>query len=272
MAHPNRLQNAHVLIFGGTSGIGFGVASMALSHGAYVVISGSRQPKVDAQVAVLQSLYPLLSPNHVSGYACDLNDSEKMESNLTALFDKATEKGAKKLDHIVHCAGDLNHMMKLEEASVEGAMAAFRMRYASIILIGKLLVSERYMTKSNTSSVTLTGGSLSEKPVPGMGLVAGGAAANEGIMRGLAVELQPLRVNLVRPGVIKTPLVQPMIDALGPEGIQKALKFMSLTGDMGYPEDIAEAYGWLMKDRFATGAIADCTGGRVLAGPGFSGE
>ena len=87
MAHQNRLANTHVLVFGGTSGIGFAIANMCLSYGARVTISGSTQAKVNSKVDKLRSLYPSIAPEDVAGFAVDLCDKEHLEANLTALLD-----------------------------------------------------------------------------------------------------------------------------------------------------------------------------------------
>lgn len=143
MAHPNRLNNAQVLVFGGTSGIGFAVASLAASQGAFVVLSGSKQPKVDDRVALLRSYYPSNPADKITGHAVDLLDSANLEANLTALFDKVTEKGEKKLDHIVFTAGDFVHMPKIDTVTIENAMAGFSIRFLAPAIIGKLICHER---------------------------------------------------------------------------------------------------------------------------------
>jgi NAD(P)-dependent dehydrogenase (short-subunit alcohol dehydrogenase family) len=79
--------------------------------------------------------------------------------------------------------------------------------------------------------------------------------------------MAPLRVNLVIPGTIQTELLQPMLDRLGETGTEKFKKDNSLMGALGQPEDIAEAYGYLMKDRFASGSFVTSDGGRLLVGP-----
>jgi len=266
MAHVNRLHNARVLVFGGTSGIGFGVANMALSNGAFVTISGSTQDKVDRKVDELRSFYPNLLASHVSGQACDLSDLQSLEANLTALFDKVTENGTNKLDHIAFCAGDALYMPKITELTAEGAFDGFKVRWLSTGLIGKLLATGKYMPQSASSSFTVTSGTNTTKPGVGWSLGASWGAACEAISRGLAVELNPIRVNCVSPGAIQTPLFQQFVDAVGVEVAEKAKASYSLLGTWGNVEDIAEAYGWFMKDQYATGTLANCDGGRILAG------
>ncbi|KAL5416231.1 hypothetical protein PMIN06_002158 [Paraphaeosphaeria minitans] len=261
MAHPNRLHNAHVLVFGGTSVIGYGVASMALSNGAIVTISGSAQPKVDAKVAELQSLYP--SAN-VNGIPLDLADIAKLEANLKALFEKATNGGQQKLDHIVHCAGDALLLPKIHEVSADNALQGFHVRWLAPVLIGKWLATGTYMNAATSSSFTFTGGSNTAKPMEGWSLGASWGGALEGLMRGLAVDLKPIRVNLMVPGAIDTPMFQKFLDGVGKEkeaDIKKAYTLLQTWGDV---RDIAEGYGWFMRDHYVTGTIASSGGGRLL--------
>jgi NAD(P)-dependent dehydrogenase (short-subunit alcohol dehydrogenase family) len=266
MAHPNRLNNTRVLIFGGTSGIGFGIANMALSNNAYVTISGSTQAKVDAKVKELQSFYPNLATDKVSGHAIDLLDLDNLEANLTSLFEKVTEGGQKKIDHIAFTAGDAPVLPNIATLEMDEVLHMFHIRFIGASFIAKLLKTGKYMTQAPSSSYTLTGGTNSVKPMPGWAIGAGVGQASEGLMRGLAVDLKPIRVNLVSPGAIETPLLERYLSKLGPEKVEEWKKYGTLTGTLGSVVDTAEAYGWFMRDYFVTGKVASTDGGRLLAG------
>lgn len=250
MAHHNRLSNARVLVFGGTSGIGFGVASMAVSNGANVIISGSKQPKVDEKVALLRSLYPDVPANKITGHA----------------FDSVTQHGDNKIDHIAFTAGDTFSVSTvIETMTAETAMHGFKVRYLVPLLIAKSLVKNpgKYMPVSNATSISLTGGTNTQKPMPGWSIRAGQGGAVEALSRGLAVDLSPIRVNLVEPGAVQTELLDAVFKSSSPEVLEN-MKNGWLTGAFGRPEDLAEAYGWFMKDQFVTGVIASSNGGRML--------
>jgi NAD(P)-dependent dehydrogenase (short-subunit alcohol dehydrogenase family) len=267
MAHQNRLINAHVLIFGGTSGIGFGVANMALSNGARVTISGSRQPKVDDKVEKLRSFYPDMLASNVAGYACDLSDKEKMEVNITALFEQATQGGKNKINHVVFSAGDAINLPKVNNVTVESALAGFTVRLVAPALVAKVISTGNYVPLTTKSSYTLTSGSSAYKPFPGFAYLAAWGGAIDGLVRGLANDMQPFRVNAVIPGVIQTQFVQGTLDSIGEEGARRMVRDNSLTNSFGQPEDVAEAYGYLMRDRFASGSFVTSDGGRLLVIP-----
>jgi NAD(P)-dependent dehydrogenase (short-subunit alcohol dehydrogenase family) len=266
MAHQNRLANAHVLVFGGTSGIGYAVANMALASGAFVTISGSGQTKVDAKVEMLRSLYPNTPASHVAGFAVDLLNKEKLESHLKTMLDKVTEGGKKKIDHIAFTAGDALNLPKVAEIDVNTLMNGFIVRFLAPCVLAKLIATGNYMPNSSNSSITLTGGTNTHRPMPNWTLGAAVGASVEGLTRGLAVDMAPIRTNIVNPGAIHTELFQNFIGSSSAEAIEKMKRGMSLTGEFGRPEDIAEAYGWVMKDRFANGTQVNSDGGRLLVG------
>lgn len=268
MAHPNRLQNAHVLVFGGTSGIGFAVANMALSSGASVTISGSQQPKVDEKVALLRSYYPDRPSSSVSGYAVNLLDKENLEGSLTAMFDTITKGGTKMVDHVAFTAGDIPALPGVKDITPEAILSGFHIRLVAAAIVAKLLGTGTYMALTPSSSYTLTGGVAAKRPDKGRFIAAAWGASIEGLTRGLAVDLAPVRVNMVEPGAVETELWARFAGS-GAEGERRreVLKGRSLTGTIGRPENVAEAYAWCMRDGFVTGAVAATSGGRLLADP-----
>ncbi|KAJ4363700.1 hypothetical protein N0V95_001015 [Ascochyta clinopodiicola] len=268
MAHINRLKDTHVFVFGGTSGIGYAVANMALSNGARVTISGSTQPKVDTKVTKLRSLYPNLPAENVTGFACDLFDIDSLERNLTSVLDKATESGSKKIDHIAFTAGDSIASPSVKDVTPEALLKGFNVRLIAPSIIAKLLTTGNYMPLTLNSSFTLTGGTNTHKPSPGWTFVAAIGASVEGLVRGLTVDLKPIRTNIVIPGAIQSELLQGMLDRMDEEATVKFRRENSLTDSFGQPEEIAEAYGYLMKDKFATGSQLTSDGGRLLAPAG----
>jgi len=250
----NKLQGKRVLIFGGTSGIGFAVAEACVEHGITVIVSGSNPPKLLATVQCLKSSYPKITSQIIT-HACDLSSKEGLESNIQNLLSTVTDGAKSKLDHVVFTAGDTRSMTSVSEVTVEQFERNQIVRNIAPLIIAKYL--PEYLEKSPDSSYTLTGSFITTKPLPGWGLHA--VSGVEGMSRGLAVDLAPVRVNLVAPGVIKTEALKSL-----PEQALAGLTNATTVKRLGRPEDIAEAYLYFMKDGFVTGSILHSNGGRLL--------
>ncbi|TVY81232.1 Short-chain dehydrogenase/reductase [Lachnellula suecica] len=248
----NKLAGKHVLVIGGSSGIGYAVAEASIESGCRVTISSSSASKVEAKVASLKESYP--SAN-VAGYACDLSKDTK-EAEIEKLFEQTG-----KVDHIVITAGDKLAMGPLQDISYESIVAAGQVRFIAPLLIAK--VGSRYLNKGPQSSIVLSSGSVSEKPKPNWSVVASYASALLGMTRNLAMDLKPIRVNIVSPGPIETELWDGMSKE-DFEGFKKHVEDTVPVGHMAKAEEVAEAYLWLMKDSNVTGFVACSDGGEKL--------
>ncbi|GFF50403.1 hypothetical protein IFM46972_09039 [Aspergillus udagawae] len=198
-----KLRDSRVIVFGGTSGIGFAVVAAALEHGATVFVTSSKK------------------------------DNE-----------------IQPIDHIVFTAGDLLKLVPLSESMAESNLASGVVRFLAPLLIGKL--PPRYMSVSNRSSITLTSGSMGRRPEQHWTVLAAYAAANEGMRFGMGIDLAPIRVNVVAPGAVTTPLLERL-----PASEWERWRRQLLTEELGKAEDVAEVYINSMKDRSATGALID---------------
>jgi NAD(P)-dependent dehydrogenase (short-subunit alcohol dehydrogenase family) len=240
---------------GGTGGVGISVAQALIEFDASIILSSSRESKVRDVCAQLINDYPA-AKDRVSGFACDLA-SPHVEANIEKLFQKVGE-----IDHIVYMAGDRLPMVPLEEVTLDKWQKNNQVRTIAAILVVK--IGTKYMKKDRHSSIVLTGGSISEKPIAGgwsmLSLI--GAGLN-GLARQLAFDLAPIRVNCVAPGIIETDLWQGM----GEEG-KKAFfadhESKIPTGKVGQPEDLAEAYVYCLKDANATGIVVNSNSGTFL--------
>jgi NAD(P)-dependent dehydrogenase (short-subunit alcohol dehydrogenase family) len=254
------LSKARVLVLGGSSGIGFCVAEHALSLGAIVTISSSRQPKLDNALQRLRTSVPD-SAASVDGYLCDLSDINSMRQNLERLLESVTR--TQLLDHIVYTAGDGIKIRPVAELGVPAIQSMGNVRFFGPMLLGGL--AKAYMKPSKTSSITLTSGAATQKPGKGWTTVAGYGSGTEGIARGLAVDLAPIRVNTVSPGAVHTE----MFDEIPEDRLASVLsnfRSRSLTDSVGTPEELSEAYIYLMRCSFATGSLIEVNGGSLFAG------
>lgn len=265
-----KLLDRLVLILGGTSGIGFAVAEAAVEHGAHVVVSSSDAARVARALDRLRSVTrPLASEKEsditavVRGKTCDLSDPATLEANLEELLRFATSGGTRLLDHVIFTAGDRMQMVPLSEVTEAQIQKWQTVRFLAPLFLAKLLLPNKYLKASSTSSLTLTSGTLIAKPIPGTSAMVSVGGALEGLARGLAVDLKPVRVNVVAPGATLTE----HFEAFLPEARQamvETLKNASLIGEIGMPEDAAEAYIFCMKDNYLTGALISTDGGRLL--------
>lgn len=262
--YASKLLDKNVLVLGGTSGIGFAVAEAAWEFGAKVTISGTNQSKVDIKISEMQSNNPAGDTSKLRGFPCDLGNQDKTEGDLTALFDFATHDGQSKLDHIVFCSGDALSFKPLAELNISYVQALSMVRFTAPAIIAKLLALHGYLNSSPSSSLTLTSGINTARPSKGWTLMAGVGGAVEGLARGLAVELAPIRVNCVAPGAVYTEL----FGKVGGDQLDAMLSTFrdkSTTNTVGRPEDLAEAYLYCMRDQFVTGSLIESNGGGLLA-------
>lgn len=235
------LENRHIVILGGSSGIGFAVAEAALAAGGRVHIGSSNAAKVDDAVA-------RLGPQ-ASGAVVDTTD----EASLASFF------GAMQpIDHLVHTAGDrlprgLTIGADFDLAAAQSAMGA---RFW-----GPLLAVKHALPRlSPDASITLTAGLYAHRPAKGSTMSTAIAGAVEHLARGLAVDLAPIRVNAVTPGLIVTEMW-----AKVPEEARDAMTQAQPLPRMGTPREAAEAYLYFMRAGFTTGQVAVVDGGRIFA-------
>lgn len=92
--HSSRLKGRKVIIFGGSSGLGYGAAEACIENGMTVVITSSSEEKVNKAIERILKEYPS-AKDRLSGHACNIGDQATLEDNIVKLFEKVG-----KLDHI----------------------------------------------------------------------------------------------------------------------------------------------------------------------------
>jgi NAD(P)-dependent dehydrogenase (short-subunit alcohol dehydrogenase family) len=178
------------------AGIGYAVSEALVENGCKVIVSSSNPSRVEQTVQKLQKAYPSSSSN-VSGHVCNLGDESKLEQNIVELFEKTG-----KVDHIIYTAADALAQMPLDTIDLEKIKKAGMLRFFGPLLVGKH--AKKYLTPGPKSSITLTTGGVSQKPIPDWTVIGSYATALHGLTRGLALDLKPIRVNLVSPGAVDT--------------------------------------------------------------------
>jgi NAD(P)-dependent dehydrogenase (short-subunit alcohol dehydrogenase family) len=236
------LQGKRVIILGGSSGIGLAVAEQATSQGANVVVVSSNSERVKKAIQTVGG--------DAEGQTVDLSD----EQAVAAIF---TKLGS--FDHLIFTAGDSLHVHELAATDLKQARRAFELRYWSALAAVKY--GSPHIRKGG--SIVLTTGVAGRRPHKGWVVAASVCGTIEALTRALAIELAPIRVNAVSPGVVRTNLWQNM-SAADREHLYESVGDSLPVGRVGEAEDIAQAYLFLMQEGFSTGQTVVVDGGTVL--------
>ncbi|MES2054318.1 MAG: SDR family oxidoreductase [Pseudomonadota bacterium] len=235
MSGTRQLQ---IVVIGGTSGIGLAIAMLMAGKGLAVTIVGRDQDRLDAAVARIGG--------GARGEAIDAADGDA----LRALF-----KQLGTVDHLVIAASGgagAGPFASLDAAALRrGFEAKFWVHWTAAQAVLDHL--------PDTGSITFITAASSRLANPGTSGLAAINGALEHMVRTLARELAPRRINAVSPGVIDTPWWHDKPDAL----FQSASKQAPL-GRPGEAAEVADAVAFLIGNRFVTGVILDVDGGLHL--------
>ncbi|MDB5155845.1 MAG: family oxidoreductase [Mucilaginibacter sp.] len=241
--HSNEsLTGKKVVILGGSSGIGLATAQAAAREGAELVIVSSNQQRIDNALTTL--------PAGSIGLAADLTNEQQVKDLFNTLGN---------FDHLVYTAGESLQLVTIADANIPEAQQFFNLRYWGAFMAVKY--ASPYINAGG--SVTLTGGIAAVRPLSRWSLGASICAAMEGFTRAMAIELAPVRVNLVSPGVVKTDLWRNMTEA-DRENLYTGVGNNLPVKRVGEAEDIAQTYLYLIKQQYSTGQVIVVDGGSVL--------
>jgi len=232
-----QLAGQKVVVVGGSSGIGLATAELAKAEGADVVIA-SRNP--DRLKAVSEKL-------GATAIAMDVTNDD----SVTQLFRQCGP-----VDHVVVTAAQLK----------SGPFKTVSMDDVRSTMEGKFWGAWRVARAANIrpgGSLTLVSGFLSVRPRPAAAIVGAANGALESLTRSLALELAPVRVNCVSPGVIDTPIRAAMPEAARRDMLAKTAAALPV-GRVGVGEDIARQILTFMTVGFASGSIVYLDGGALV--------
>ena len=236
------LSEKRIVVLGGSSGIGLAVVQQVVARGARAIIASSNAERVKQAVATLDG--------KAEGHTLDLSNERDIQNFFRKIGD---------FDHLVFTAGDTLQLNELVATDLTKARHAFELRYWAALAAVKY--ASPHLRKDG--SIVLTTGVAGRRPHKGWTVAASVCGTIEALTRALAVELAPIRVNAVSPGVVRTNLWQSMsVDEREHlyESVGKALP----VGRVGEAYDIAQAYLFLIQERFGTGQTVVVDGGTVL--------
>lgn len=234
------LDNQHVVIFGGSSGIGLAAAAQAKRLGATLTLVGRSREKLNRASDALRG----------AGIAvADIADRAAVEHVFV---------GMERVDHLVITAGTFNPgriadsdpdaLLRTLDERIAGPMYAIK---AALPILAK------------RGSITLMGGQLSDRPTGnGVALIAAAVRGVEALAGALAQELKPIRVNVVAPGFTDTPL----FDVLGDQSkafLQQVAEGLPV-GRVGRAEEIGSAILFMMTNTYVNGEVLHIDGGGRL--------
>jgi NAD(P)-dependent dehydrogenase (short-subunit alcohol dehydrogenase family) len=236
----SRLGGQTVLVIGGTSGIGLETARLARAEGAKLIVTARDADR-------LQRVGLELEAGIASFDALDFD-------RLAGFFDRLSDP----IDQIL-VTGPGPYYAPLEEFDFE---AAHRDVDAHLCLLFHVARAARTTVRPG-GTVLFMGGTGGRRTGIGLTLTAALTAAQPALVKNLALELAPVRVNLIAAGFVDTPLSASILgEAL--EGRREQLRETLPIGRVVGPADVAELAVHLMVNRAITGATFDIDGGQQL--------
>ncbi|HEY2716900.1 MAG TPA: SDR family oxidoreductase [Solirubrobacterales bacterium] len=238
--HAPELEGQTVVVIGGSAGIGLETARRARAEGAEVVIAGrnpERLARAAAEVGARQTA------------AFDAGDLEAMEEFFA---------GLEALDQVMVTAGG-PYYAPLAEMDFD--KAAQGLADHPLLMLGVARFAGPKVRPGG--GFVFMGGTGGRDPSAGAGIVGAGTAALPALTRSLAVEIAPVRVNLIAAGFVDTPLSASLLGD-GLEARREELRRRLPIGRVVGPEDVAALAVHIMSNTALTGATFDIDGGQQL--------
>jgi len=237
-----QVQSHRIVILGGTSGIGLATAERAAADGATVIVASSSPDRIDAALERL--------PASAEGYTVNVRHPEEIRD----LFNRLGS-----FDHLAFTAGETLQIGAIADTDLEPARRALDVRVWGAYATFKHAVPHL----RPGGSIVLSSGIAGTRPEPNWAVAASICGALDALTRALAVELAPIRVNAVAPGVVRGDLWREMNEedrSAMYDSSSEALR----VGRVGEVSDIAETFLYLMRNGYSSGTIVTVDGGSVL--------
>lgn len=235
------LKDQHIVIAGGSSGIGFAIAELALQRGARVTVAGRSVDKLKSVASRLGS--------NASTVQMDLGDPAVAKS----VFEKIEP-----FDHFVSTAADLTYgpLADMERSAIDRMLAGKFWGPINLVQFGLKKMKPG-------GSILLFSGLAADRPGAGTAMVSALNSGVEGLVRALAVELSPVRVNAISPGVVETEGWD-FMDEPSRQAFFADLASKLPARRIGAPVDLADAALFVLANRYMSGEILHVNGGGHL--------
>lgn len=234
------LANQKLLVVGGSSGIGFAAARLAAEQGAAVTIASRSADRVAAAANKIG--------RRVVGRTLDVTD----EAAIAAFFNDGVV-----WDHVIVTGSDVK-MAAVKQLPLADASGSVDSKFWGFYRIA------RAANIRPGGSLSVVSGFLAHRPAAGRALMGAINAALESLVKGLALELKPVRVNAVSPAVLETE----MWAGMAPDARKAMFDKVAATypaGRPGQPEDVARMLLLLAATEYATGTVVVLDGGASIA-------
>jgi len=235
-----QLNGKTIVVLGGSSGIGLATAVAAQAEGAEVIVTGRNAARL-------------------------AKARERLGNIKTGQFDAAHETPMREffaaiphIDHIFSTAGTLVHDAKLAPSRSE-LRPAMGVRFWAAL----------YACKHGApkirpgGSLVFMSGTAARRPLAGAAVASASCGAVESFMRAMVLDLAPVRVNVIQPGYVDTPLFDALLGDQRDAVLAAAGEKLPV-GRVGRPEEIADAVLFLMRNGYVNGTCLTVDGGGLL--------
>ncbi len=233
------VTNQRIVIIGGSSGIGLATARTLADAGAQVIIAGRARDKVAHALTTLEG--------SVTGEVVDATSREDAQRFFRRVGP---------FDHLVLTLAGNEGAGEFRTLDLDTLQRAFAAKFWPQVIAAQASLD----VLRTDGSLTLVSAVTAHTAYAGSAGLAAVNGALEALIPTLALELQPLRVNAVAPGLIATPFWGDLPDDAR-ETVFAQTAAVTPVRRVGRPEDVAQVIALLIDNSFMTSTIIDCDGG-----------
>jgi NAD(P)-dependent dehydrogenase (short-subunit alcohol dehydrogenase family) len=239
------LRGQRVLVLGGSSGIGLATARLAKDLGAEVTVTGRSEARLAEAKAVL---------GEVNAWVGDITREEDTARAFTRLG---------QVHHVFLAGGGavFGNVVQLPQNELERIVQE---RIWAVVYVARAAAAHM-----SGGSITLMSGALASRPAPGAAMNHAVLCATEGLARGLALELAPLRVNAIAPGYTHSPGFESLLGDNPAAKVREMSTVLPLKR-IGRVEEVGQAAIALMTNDFINGEVLHVDGAGRFVPPALS--